>query len=519
MKLITKIKLQNFKRFEAFETQFNPQLNVLIGDNEAGKSSILTAIDLVLSGSRSKVETLGLDSLFNVAAIDNFLSGRRGYADLPVLYIELYLTDQSNEDLNGKVNSEGASYDGLRLVCSPLEDYSKHIKDILAQNNTIFPFEFYSISFKTFSGENYSGFRKYLSHILLDNTQINNEYATRSYIKALYNSSVEETEKYKHHNEYRKHKENFKNTVLKEMNDKQSTYQFSIRTSTKANLETDLTITEGGIDIDRKGKGNQCFIKTAFALKNKAGSLDAVLLEEPENHLSHVNMKKLIAKIDESESKQLFIATHSSLICSRLDLRKAILLNSNDTRSIGLNALPEDTAKFFMKAPDHNILEFILSQKVILVEGDAEFILMEALYINVTSKKPYEDGVHIISVDGTSFKRYLDIARLLKIKTAVIRDNDHDFQSNCLERYSEYTDDLINVFYENCNDRYTFEVSVYQDNQTICDQIFVQKRRSLSVQDYMLKNKADCAFELLNTRAEQIATPDYIRNAFTWIKE
>lgn len=35
-----------------------------------------------------------------------------------------------------------------------------------------------------------------------------------------------------------------------------------------------------------------------------------------------------------------------------------------------------------MKAPDNNILEYVLSKKVILVEGDAEFILMEALYKN-----------------------------------------------------------------------------------------------------------------------------------------
>ena len=38
----------------------------------------------------------------------------------------------------------------------------------------------------------------------------------------------------------------------------------------------------------------------------------------------------------------------------------------------------------FIKAPDNNILEFILSKKVILVEGDAEYILAEALFKNST---------------------------------------------------------------------------------------------------------------------------------------
>ena len=44
--VITKIILQNFKRFACLEVDFKSQINILIGDNEAGKSSILQAIDL-----------------------------------------------------------------------------------------------------------------------------------------------------------------------------------------------------------------------------------------------------------------------------------------------------------------------------------------------------------------------------------------------------------------------------------------------------------------------------------------
>ena len=73
MKFIKKIKLFNFKRFQNFSVEFDDKLNLLIGDNESGKSSILTAIDIVLSGSRSKVESLGLESLFNIITINDFL--------------------------------------------------------------------------------------------------------------------------------------------------------------------------------------------------------------------------------------------------------------------------------------------------------------------------------------------------------------------------------------------------------------------------------------------------------------
>ncbi len=56
LKTITKIKIKNFKKFTDFSVEFDDSINLLIGDNESGKSTILSAIDIVLSGSRSKVE-------------------------------------------------------------------------------------------------------------------------------------------------------------------------------------------------------------------------------------------------------------------------------------------------------------------------------------------------------------------------------------------------------------------------------------------------------------------------------
>ena len=447
MKVIEKIKIKNFGRFKDFTLDFDPSLNILIGDNEAGKSTILSAIDIVLSGSINKVEKLGIERLFNNDAIDEFLLSGKKYENLPELYVELYINDQGNKDLEGKYNSENTLSNGILLMCSPREDLGKEIIDILAQDNYNFPFEYYSIRFKTFSGESYTGYRKFIRHLLLDNTQINNEYATRSYIQSLYNNSIEEIEKNKHRNEYRKYKENFRDNILKDLNNRISDYSFSVKTSSKANLETDLTIKEGNIEIENKGKGRQCFIKTDFALQRNKKQIDVILLEEPENHLSHINMKKLIHRINEAKDKQLFIATHNNLISTRLDLRNAVMLNSNNYSPIKLSGIPDDTAKFFMKAPDNNILEYILSKKVILVEGDAEFILLETLYERISNEKLEDSDIHVISVGGTSFKRYLDIAKHLNIKTAVIRDNDGDFKLNCVDRYSDYQEEHIKIFY------------------------------------------------------------------------
>ncbi len=521
MKILKRIKLKNFKRFKSFDATLDDTLNLLIGDNESGKSTILLALDLVLGGNRSKVEAIGLENLFNTDIIDHFLASEKKMEDLPTLFIEVYLNEQNDPDLNGKNNSEALVCDGLQLICEPIDALSNEIKDILGQKDANFPFEYYETKFCTFSGKPYSGYNRIVRHLFIDSAQINNEYATREYIKDLYHTNVEGTEKYRYQNEYRKHKELFKSSVLNDLNERLDKYSFTFRSSGKANLESDLTICEDGITIENKGKGQQCFIKTEFALKkpSQKSNIDTLLLEEPENHLSHINMKKLIRKIQEPSEKQLFIATHSNLISARLDLRKCILLNSNSTQPAFLKNLSEPTAEFFMKSPDNNILEFILSKKVILVEGDAEYILAEAFFTKATGQPLEDSDTHIISVDGTSFKRYLELAKLLMVKTAVIRDNDRNYQQNCVDNYSDYTCDYIKVFSDKDDDRNTFEVCIYTDNKEICDTLFGTQRRTLSVQDYMLNNKAEAAFQLLQNKGDGLIPPKYIEDAIQWIRQ
>jgi putative ATP-dependent endonuclease of the OLD family len=514
---IIKLRAFNFKKFQFLEIDFKPNTNVIVGDNESGKSSILLAIDLILSGSRSKVETLGLDTLFNNDAIQDFFKTNT-YETLPSLTIELYF-DNASEEFYGKNNSFGTDNFGISLICSPIEESSKDIAEVLKDKTLNFPFEYYSISFIKFGGTPYFGFRREFKHLLLDNTAINNEYATNSYIKTLYNTSVTNAEKNKHLFEYRNYKLNFRETVLKDLNKKtgKGKYEFSIKSNTKSNLETDLTITEDNIDLQNRGKGRQCFIKTEFALQKNDSELDFILLEEPENHLSHIHMHNLILRLNESKNKQLFIATHSNMISSRLDLRNSILLNSNSEASINLAHLSDDTAKFFIKAPDNNILELILSRKVILVEGDAEYILTEKFFEIVTGKKPYQLNVHIISVGGTSFKRYMEVANLLQIKTAVIRDNDGNFENNCIENYKAYASDFAKLFYEKNNALSTFEISLYQINTKICDELFSPGLRTRTVQQFMLDEKTDCAYELLDKKEKELVVPQYIIDSILWL--
>jgi putative ATP-dependent endonuclease of OLD family len=449
MATIKRLVLRNFKRFKALELEFDSELTILVGGNEAGKSSVLQALDIVLSASRSKVVALGLDAIFNTKCIAEFLGGERKIEDLPELLVEVYLDGiEGHHELDGRNNSKGADHLGIKMVCKPIDEYTKEIQAILAERHESFPFEYYGIHFLTFTDEAIFPYKKPLKHLLIDSSQINNEYATREYTRSMYTAHATVVQRNLHGFEYRKVKSKFKDEVFKAMNDALDTYKFAIRTSPKASVETDVIITEDDIPIDSKGKGRQCFIKTEFALRNRGHSLDLLLLEEPENHLSHVHMHKLVERIQTSVKKQLFIATHSSFIATRLNLKNVLILSEeNSSQPTSLKDLKQGTADFFMKAPDNNVLELALCKKAILVEGDAEFILMGALYTNSANGASINaDGIHVISVDGTSFKRYLELAKLLGIKVAVIRDNDGDYQANCVANYADYVSASIKIF-------------------------------------------------------------------------
>jgi putative ATP-dependent endonuclease of the OLD family len=521
MPTIEKLVLSNFKKFDGLELEFAHDLNLLIGDNEAGKSSILLALELVLSASRSKVETLGIEALLNTDAVKAFQAGARTVERLPELYVEVYLSTGTKPGLNGRNNSKRLERDGLKMTFKPMDEFSKEIAATLAEDPTNFPYEYYGVQFMTFAGEAYSTATRHVRHLAIDSSRIDSEYAAREYTRSVFALHADVAHRSKLENAYRQNKGVFRTTHLAELTDKHDDYKFSVRTSVKSNLEADLVITEDDIPIESKGKGRQCFIKTEFALRKQrlGSSLDVLLLEEPENHLSHATMNKLIDRIAQSSNKQLFLATHSSLISSRLDLRKAVLLGVSGNHA-RLDKLPEDTARFFMKAPDNNVLEFALSKKVILVEGDAEFILLEAFYSKHTGSSLKHDGVHVISVGGTSFKRYLDLAKLLQVRTAVIRDNDGNFQKNCVDNYAEYVTETARVFADSDSTRRkTFEICLYDDNKALCDEVFTTPRRRLAVLDYMLANKADAAFDLLQKQGTDLVAPAYIQEAIRWINE
>lgn len=104
----------------------------------------------------------------------------------------------------------------------------------------------------------------------------------------------------------------------------------------------------------------------------------------------------------------------------------------------------------------------------------------------------------------------------LGIKVAVITDNDNSYDDNIKKNYNGLETKNIKVFSDSDDERYTFEVCIYNDNKAILDDEF-QNLKTNSPLQYMLANKTESAYRILTKHADEIEVPKYIQDAIQWI--
>lgn len=93
---ITKVRIKNFKRFsDWFELELTPNVNIIVGVNEIGKSTIIEAINLALTGFyQGKYVRNDINQyLFNKVEVNKYLqSVKEGTpTEPPSVEIEIFL--------------------------------------------------------------------------------------------------------------------------------------------------------------------------------------------------------------------------------------------------------------------------------------------------------------------------------------------------------------------------------------------------------------------------------------------
>lgn len=541
---LEKLVIENFKAFKGhFELSLNDGLNIVVGDNEAGKSTILEAINLALTGQiyGRHIKNELSQYLFNIDVVKEYCESLKSKTPSlpPSILIELYFSDY--QLYRGSNNSSRQDKSGLFFSIEFDECYSSEYEQLCKSEEVkTLPIEYYTVVWKSFALEGVSPYTIPLKSSFINSSETRFSNGSDIYLSRIIKDSLEDVQRIGLAQCYRRMVDNFAaEDAVKSINDNiteqaeisSKSVKISAEISTANAWEKIISTYLNGIPFQQIGKGEQCIVKTNLALTHKrATCASLILLEEPENHLSHSKLSKLIDYIKgKCEGKQIIISTHSSFVANKLGIEDLILLNDQKTTSF--KELTKDTYSFFSKLPGYDTLRLLLAEKAILVEGDCDELVIQKIYHNRYGKLPIEDGIDVISV-GLSYKRFFEIAKKINKKVAAIRDNDgriSSIRSND-SNYLKENGGLQILFFDEVEYPYSGNLPDYNNNTlepcilrandlTKLNSILKTNHKSEDdLLQYMKNNKTDCALNFFETK-EDFTSPKYIIEAIEFVHE
>jgi putative ATP-dependent endonuclease of OLD family len=538
---IKKVIIENYKCFEGkFELPLTKDVNIIVGNNEAGKSTIVEAIHICLTGllNGRHLRNHLSQYLFNNTVEENYLKslGTDEKLPPPTITLEVHLED-GPALFEGNNNIEKTKASGVSLKIEFDNEYQLQYEELLKSGNEIksIPIEYYKIIWRSFARDGVTAQAIPFKSAIIDSTATRYQNGSDIYISRIVRNELDEKQKVEISQAYRSLKEQFKETPsIQEINEKITSIadisdkevKIGVNLATKDAWEFGLTTFLNDVPFQNVGKGEQCIVKTNLSLGNKSSlNAGAILIEEPENHLSHTKLNQFIKGItNKSKDKQVIITTHDSFVANKLGLNNLILLFKQKVMSIG--DLRNDTQEFFQKLPGYQTLRMLLGKKAILVEGDSDELIVQKAYMKANEGKlPIEDGIDVISVKLT-FKRFLYIAEQLGLPVAVVTDNDSNYANNIEKKYDEFKEiKSINIFADNREELNTLEPQFVDANKhqlkKLCEIIgidFTKFNTEDDISKKMQKMKTTWALRVFNS-GEDLEYPDYINRLINWSNE
>ena len=531
---ISKLKIINYKLFRDVSIVMNNSVNIFAGENDSGKTTILEALTMALTGkinSSNVINRLNLD-WFNAETRKEFKQAiKEGKTpSLPTIEIEVYFCTPADDEVaikkfRGTNNSLHEDTEGVKLEIVFDAQYGAAYQQLLLDKKVEdIPLEYYRVNFRSFANPEHYVQTTAKKVACIDTTKKDYGSVLSRFVAGSINEYLSEEDMTKLRHAYRANRHEFtENQAVKTLNDKlQESHSFdgkmislNLRENEIDEWKNDMSISLNDIPLENSGFGTQNMFKSEiFLLQNT--DVDILIIEEPENNLSYTNMSVLISKLSQSTGKQLFISTHSSFVANKLGLQHLHLVASRKT--VPLKALSEDTYDYFLKLPGYNTLRVLLANQVILVEGPADELIVQRAYIDNYGKQPIEDGIDIVTVDSLAFQRYCELASLIKKHLTVVTDNDKNAEA-VIERYKKYGD-LVTICVEANNTLNTLEPSVLAVNMDSFEAFKsiiylgndIKLRDVESIKDFMIKNKTDWSMRVFISD-KKIKYPKYILKA------
>lgn len=186
-------------------------------------------------------------------------------------------------------------------------------------------------------------------------------------------------------------------------------------------LDLTLGATADGNSAHTRGLGSNNLLFMACELLLLAAESDGfplLLIEEPEAHLHPQRQLRLMAFLQDQALKeradgqriQIIVTTHSPSIASDLHLDNLVLVEQGRAFPLrkGMTKLDNSDYSFLERFLDATKSNLFFARGVMVVEGDAENILMPVL-ARLLNRDFAEYGVSVVNVGGVGLGRYARI--------------------------------------------------------------------------------------------------------------
>ncbi|MDO4887221.1 MAG: AAA family ATPase [Actinomycetaceae bacterium] len=529
--MITKVQIRGYRKFRDFVFEPEPRMNIIVGGNEAGKSTLLEAITLALTGRVGGVRAAEYLNpyWFNKDDIDHFFDQRESgnkACSPPEFQIDVHLDVERGEleKLRGIHNLAKEDSAGLSVWAHPDPDFVEELEQYFAQEDCprVLPVEYYAFEWRNFAGDPVLKRPKELGISLIDSRTIRSERGVDYYTRQLLESRLDPKDRSLVSVKHRKLRGTLGQDVLSALNKELQGERggmpgvvvgLQVDQSRSASWENTLIPDINAIPLSMSGQGNQARAKTSLALSRSQDTSNLIFIEEPENHLSHTRLRELISYIqDAAKGRQIYITTHSSYVLNRLGLNQVTFLSNGQSSRFG--GLEPNTINYFKRLSGFDTMRLILADKIVVVEGPSDEIVFNRFFKDRYGCEPMDYGIDVMAINGVSFERCFELANMLDRQLFALRDNDGKSVNHWVDRVKRYRKDGVRDMYvgkEEQGNTLESQIRYFNDEQQL-RQVF--PKATCPIQDWMMKDKTGTALTIAES-SKSLTPPDYFRRAFS----